>query len=452
MTRYTILLLLLFSAPFARAQEQDTAVLEIPVDTLVQTVPDAAALRQHINTLSSKGFAGRGYVNRGMQKAAAYITQQYKQSGLQPFSGKFSQPFSYKVNTFPSVMDVKVDEQTLEAGVDYLADPSSNGIQAEARKLRVMDGMDFATMAAGKKGAGERSWQKWSKKMSRKKFAYLLEHMDTVKKIMQWSNNDALLQQLPEGLFLLRKKGKPTWSVSQEAVRAAVVELYDSSLVLRKNDKITATIQNRFLDKFATENIIGFVPGTAHADSFIVVTAHYDHLGKMGNRAMFPGASDNASGVAMLLNLARYYAAHPQPYSIAFITFSGEEAGLLGSAYYTQHPVFPMQQIRFLVNLDIMGDASQGITVVNGSAHQQEFDLLTALNKQGGYLPDVRIRGKAANSDHYLFSELGVPAIFIYTNGGKGYYHDTWDKADQVSLNRTPELQSLLLQFIAALQ
>ena len=75
----------------------------------------------------------------------------------------------------------------------------------------------------------------------------------------------------------------------------------------------------------------------------------------MGKDTFFPGANDNASGVSMLLNLAKYYKAHPANYSIAFIFFSGEEAGLLGSKYYSEHPIFPLSKIKFLVNLVLLG-------------------------------------------------------------------------------------------------
>ncbi|WP_157977157.1 M28 family metallopeptidase [Taibaiella helva] len=433
----------------------DTAAIPVVAQNAYQPGQDSLLLRGYINALCAKGFAGRGYVNRGMYKAAQYITTQYGAVGLRFFGAGYNQSYCYPVNTFPGIVDLKISDRTLKGGEEYQVYPASGSCNVEALKLAVADGNDFARKLQGKlekSGAKEKAWQKWYKTLSKTKSAYLLKQVDTVWRLMGWSGRAELLERLPAGVFLLPQSGKPVWSVAQKAIAATVIELYDSSLVFRKNRKVTAIVQNKWVEKFAAANIIGYVPGTTHPDRFIVLTAHYDHLGKMGSRAMFPGASDNASGTAMLLTQARYYAAHPQPYSIAFIAFSGEEAGLLGSTYYTEHPLFPLSQIRFLLNMDIMGDASEGITVVNGTEHKPAFDLLTRLNAEGKYLPEIKARGTARNSDHYPFSELGVPAFFFYTNGGKGYYHDIWDKADQVSLKQVPALSELIRQFVAGIQ
>jgi Zn-dependent M28 family amino/carboxypeptidase len=180
----------------------------------------------------------------------------------------------------------------------------------------------------------------------------------------------------------------------------------------------------------------------------MAITAHYDHLGMMGDSVVFPGASDNASGTAMLLYLAHYYATHKQKYSILLIAFSGEEAGLVGSEYYTRNAIQPLENIKFLTNLDIMGDATDGVTVVNATELPRQFSLLQKLNTKGKYLPAVKSRGRASNSDHYHFSEGGVPAFFVYTNGGNGYYHDIYDKPSEITLNNVDCITRLLIDFL----
>jgi len=167
----------------------------------------------------------------------------------------------------------------------------------------------------------------------------------------------------------------------------------------------------------------------------------------MGKEAYFPGASDNASGTAMLLYLANYFAKNPQHYTMVFIAFSGEEAGLLGSSYFVNHPMIPLDHIRFLTNLDIMGDATDGITVVNATEFSKQFDALQRINNSKSYLPQIKSRGKAANSDHYHFTEAGVPSFFIYTNGGKGFYHDVFDNAASLSMTNIDMLAKLLVAF-----
>lgn len=410
---------------------------------------DSTQIKTHINQLSSKGLFGRGYVGKGMQKAGRYVAQQYAAAGLQYFGKSYAQAFTYPVNTFPSVMDVKVEDKTLMAGVDYLVHPASKGFQADKLKVKVIDGKEFATKGA-KNPAKE--WQKWQKKLSKKKYAYLLTNMDTVKNLMGWKpNNRDLVQQLPEGVFLTQHKVKPIWSVASTAAAATLIEVYDSTLSLKKNNKLEVTIINQHVAKFEAENIIGFVPGTEKPDSFIVITAHYDHLGKMGNKTMFPGASDNASGTAMLLSLAKYYADTPARYTMVFMAFAGEEAGLLGSKFFVDNPLFPLSNIKFLINIDIMGDATDGISVVNGETHRDAFQMLSALNQtadSGQVLKEVRRGGAAANSDHHHFTEKGVPAFFIFSMGGKGYYHDIWDKAENVTLKNIPAVASLIKRFI----
>ncbi|NJO68366.1 MAG: M28 family peptidase [Bacteroidetes bacterium] len=96
------------------------------------------------------------------------------------------------------------------------------------------------------------------------------------------------------------------------------------------------------LIKHNARNVIGYLPG--ETDTFIVFTAHYDHLGYMGRNTMFPGANDNASGTSMVLDLIRELSEKKNHrYSYAFMLFSGEEAGLLGSTHYVQHPYFPLK-------------------------------------------------------------------------------------------------------------
>ncbi|MNL21468.1 Aminopeptidase YwaD precursor [compost metagenome] len=176
-------------------------------------------------------------------------------------------------------------------------------------------------------------------------------------------------------------------------------------------------------------------------------TAHYDHLGGMGSQTYFPGANDNASGVSLLLNMARHYAANPAPYSMAFICFAAEEAGLLGSKHFTEQPLIDLKKIRFLVNLDMIGTGDTGITVVNAEYYPKEFTLLNEINDQHKYLSKINPRGKAANSDHYFFSEKGVPSFFIYTNGGIKAYHDVNDLPGTLPFTEYDDLFNLFLNF-----
>ena len=133
------------------------------------------------------------------------------------------------------------------------------------------------------------------------------------------------------------------------------------------------------------------------------------------------------------------------------MAFGAEEVGILGSKFYVDNPLFPLEDIKFVLNLDILGTGDEGITVVNGVQHKKLFKKLTSINSKQQYLAKVKIRGRAANSDHYWFSQLGIPAFFIYTMGGIKAYHDVYDKSQTLPLSEFDDLYHLLIEFIEAI-
>ena len=126
----------------------------------------------------------------------------------------------------------------------------------------------------------------------------------------------------------------------------------------------------------------------------------------------------------------------------------GEEAGLLGSGYFVAHPLVPLRRIRFLVNLDLLGTGELGATVVNGRVLEAPYRRLVALNEAHHYLPQLAARGRAANSDHFPFSEAGVPAFYLYTRGGSAAYHDVNDRPEALSLAGFVGATRLLRDFL----
>ena len=212
--------------------------------------------------------------------------------------------------------------------------------------------------------------------------------------------------------------------------------------------KVEIEVQNSQI-QFNAKNVIGNIKGES-SDSSLVITAHYDHLGMMGN-AIFPGASDNASGTAMMLDLMKYYIENKPQHDMYFIAFAAEEAGLIGSKYFVDNPTFDLEKIKFLVNLDLMGSAAEGITLVNGSLFPERMRQLAAINTENDLLPKIKLRGKAANSDHYWFSEAGVPAVFIYTMGNAKAYHDVYDIPSGLDWANYNELFTLLVGYLHTL-
>jgi Zn-dependent M28 family amino/carboxypeptidase len=250
--------------------------------------------------------------------------------------------------------------------------------------------------------------------------------------------------------IIVTLKDKLTWAVAQKVNDYTEIFIKKSSLTSPPKT-IEVNIENLFVSNFSASNICAVVKGTVQPDSVIVITAHYDHLGGMGKDTYFPGANDNASGVSFLLSLAKYYAANPQKYTIAFICFAGEEAGILGSKYFTENPIIALQNIRFLVNVDMVGTGETGATVVNATQYPKEFAALNEVNNEGKFLVKINPRGKAANSDHYFFTEKGVPSFFLYTQGGIAAYHDVFDKPETLPFTVYENLFRLFVGFNKAL-
>ncbi len=356
---------------------------------------DSLYARRIVDTLTSPYFWGRGYTKDGVHKAADYITGQFKAFGLKPLDGKdFMQSFTYNVNTFPGAMKVSINGAELKPGQDFIVSPESRGVKGDGRLIK-KDSVTFIN---------------------------------------------------PENRIIVLLQDKLTWSVEQQAADYAAIIVRKKALKSGP-ETVNADIENKPITGFKTENICAMVRGTVKPDSFLVYTAHYDHLGGMGADTYFPGANDNASGVSQVLSLAKYYAKHPQKYSMAFICFSGEEAGLLGSGYFAEHPLIPLSNIRFLINLDLEGTGEEGITVVNATIHSKEFEMLKTCNANGHYLVKVYSRGKAPNSDHYPFTEKGVPAFYMYAMGGIKAYHDVYDISKTLPLNEYNHLFKFLVDF-----
>ena len=131
-----------------------------------------------------------------------------------------------------------------------------------------------------------------------------------------------------------------------------------------------------------------------------------------------------------------------------FIAFGAEESGIVGSKYFVEHPTIDLDLIKFEINLDLMGTGSEGVMVVNGALHEEAFELLQTINTKNNYVSVIKKRGKAANSDHYWFSEKGVSAFFFYTMGGITAYHDIEDVAKTLPLTEFEDCFRLIRDFV----
>ncbi|WP_375416934.1 M28 family peptidase [uncultured Hymenobacter sp.] len=450
-------LLTLAAAPLRR-RGWVIGLLLISLPPFAARSQDLPRARATIAKLASREMHGRGYVRQGERKAAAYLRGRLRQLKLQPLAPDYIQPFELDVNTFPGKATLVLSHGffpllgphwRLKAGRDFIVTASSgSGKLSSGRRLLYLD----STMLNQPEEI-----QTYLRNSRRPSTTVLLD---------QYAQRPANLpvsvaQRLDSAAAVLRVVTKLTATLASEQSHQMQLEALPHPMLHQfkpstgspawtANMRIAAQLQRHY----PTQNLCALIPGRSQPDSFLVVTAHYDHLGMMGRKAYFPGANDNASGVALLLELATHYARpENQPAcSIAFLLFGAEEAGLVGSRYFVQHPLVPLQQIKFLVNLDLLGTGEDGATVVNGRVHEAAFQQLLRLNEAGRYLPSLAARGRAANSDHYPFSEAGVPAFFMYTRGGSPAYHDVHDTPDKLSLAGFAGAFKLVRDFLNARQ
>ena len=390
--------------------------------------------RKIVDTLTSNYFSGRGAVNDGEKKAANYIAKEFKLLGLKQFDNTFFQEFHYPTNTFPSKMEVRLDKGQLIAGEDFIVDPSSSGVNGIFKTVWYTDD-NVPTKKELKKLVLINFFQD--------KFI-VIDSEDKESEVFS-----TLRLNLVEAAGIIKiEDTKLTQSLSSIHNDYGSLTIKRES-ISRHNKRIELFIQQKFIRNYQSQNVIGYVEGTVHPDSLIVLSAHYDHLGMMGNEVYFPGANDNASGVAMLLNLAYHYT-HKEPptKSIIFIAFGAEEAGLIGSKYFVENPLVDLNKINFVFNMDLMGTGEAGATIVNGVDFESHFKHLEIINNKSNYLSVIKKRGKAANSDHYWFSEKGIPSFFIYLMGGIKAYHDIDDISKTLPLTKFEDSFRLIRDFV----
>jgi len=188
-------------------------------------------------------------------------------------------------------------------------------------------------------------------------------------------------------------------------------------------------------------NVVGYLPG--QTDEYVIIGAHYDHLGLGGpyslapslNGTVHPGADDNASGTSAVIELARHFSALPKPKrGIVFMTFAGEELGLLGSGYYASHPELPLAKAVAMINMDMIGRVRDGKLYVGGAGTgttlRQDLDALTP------HFPQLHVdysdNSGYGSSDHTSFTTKQVPVLFFFSGLHADYHKpsDTWEKID----------------------
>lgn len=413
------------------------------VAVCIASAQDITYARNVIDSLCSPTMAGRGY-NQGQDKlAAAYIAAEFKRHGLNSFTDNFLQPFSINVNSINGNLSVAIDNKVLSAGKDYFISGSSTSCKG-SYALAWLSTDDFSTFSA------LTALRKNNYKKSFLVVQLPASGLDSMQRaLLMLLRRDNFLKA--RGCIFLHSDTMTSWETSAYDGQPPVYPVIDMNTwaLPALSRRIQINLKTSFLTNYQTNNVIAYLPGQV-ADSFIVFTAHYDHLGSMGKETYFPGAHDNASGVAFILDLSRQLALAGTPtHSVCFIAFSGEEIGLAGSLHYCRQPLFPLKQIKQVINMDILATGSKGIMVQNCSQEATLCKQMDEINEREQHVVAIQHRANAANSDHYPFSLMQIPSVFIYTLGDEyKEYHSVNDKATNLPLTAYNGLFKLIYSII----
>ena len=393
-------------------------VLLLTVVSVQVYAQDMVHYKRVVKELSSAKYQGRGYARGGANKAGKFLRKEFAKAGADEV---ICQPFVLDINTFPGKMKLSVDGKKMIPGVDFTMREFAPGFRGTF-PIYYIDTLNYNS----EKIFSDLSLPENKDAFVVCDFMFSYKHGADFKRLQSKDGapNAGIIFTWDEPLKFYKAYGervgdKPVMWVPHRFPKDART--------------LTADIENKFLDDYECFNVIAKVEGRRH-DSCYVFTAHYDHLGNLGRRVYYAGANDNASGTAAIVTFAAYYAKNRPEYDMYFIAFSGEDAYLRGSEWYVDHPVVPLGSIRFLFNIDMIGDNNPVQYCEVSDEGMRGYALFEKINDEADYFKALN-RGKlAGNSDHYPFAVRHVPCIFLENEEGDTfkYYHtihDTWENA-----------------------
>jgi len=415
--------------------KRNISVFFLLLITSIGVAQDLQSYRKDVAKLSSRKFEGRGYYNEGMNRAGDFIAKEFKKAGIEKVNGTYFQSFAYDVNVFHGDAEVKIDGRKLKVGDEWVMREFSPGCHG-TYDIQYIDTLNFD----GQKLMTDIESGVYDDKFLLVDFDFYRNHRSEMKGFNKGRQKGIICRWSTPLKFYK--------AYSDHVVNPAIVWVDPSFGNDAKNIEIN--VDNKFLKDYKVKNVIGVIPGTKCPDSLFVVTAHYDHHGHLGKKQYYPGANDNASGTAMLLSLARYYAKHRPEYSVVFIAFAGEEAGLRGSMHFADNPKIPLSNIKYLINLDMIGDNGKNLYVETNDIGMNGLQEFEKINSDNQLFASIQRGELAANSDHFPFTEKGVPAILMMFEEGDAfkYYHTYKDNIDTMSFDSYEKIFKLVTEFI----
>lgn len=488
------LLSFLFLAPafYGCIMAQDPVQLKYAAEISSETA------KAHLSILASAAFEGRGTGEPGGEKAAAYIAEEFKKLGLVgPVNGSHFQPVKL-IRTRFDVRDFTIDGQSFTNGKDFYFVGSGPETEINAKEIVFIGygisedkyddlaGIDIKGKVVLVLSEGEpkdsqgnslitgtdtpsewvTSRTKRLQNITAKDPKLIIAVSNTIEESLGRFGNRLTQPRiaLEEGAASPASTGTPVANISMEMADLLLARAKTSIADLTGKIENSREPQSRayksrlkttfgaVTEPFTSDNVLGYLEGTDLKDELLVITAHYDHEGNQ-NGTIFFGADDNGSGTTGVLEIARAFAkakaeGHGPRRSILFMTVTAEEKGLLGSNYYSRHPIFPLENTVVNLNTDMIGriddkhlrgnhnyvhtigsdKLSSQLKVINENANA------TYTHMELDYMYDdpkdpMRIYYR---SDQYNFAKHGIPVIF-YFSGLHPDYHTPADTVDKIN-------------------
>lgn len=442
----------------------------------------AADLQHHLYIIAGPGMEGRETATEGQKKAAAYIENEFRSLGLLPgnngsyqmkypvfrdslvqaglevngHSFTYEQDFAVNLASSYSAGLMAGEVVFVGAGISDSTRDDYAGVNCTGKVVLVLPGGNNTN---GNRAGGPR----------RRYNPYLLQEAAASHGAI------AILQVQPNfprkdgsrlgNMYLsgYKKTNYPnTFYISPAVAKAIMGNDYEQAAEASKAGNPTAKAYStelslqleKMTQHLESSNVLGVLEGTDLKDEYVFITAHYDHLGKRDNGVIYYGADDDGSGTTSVLELAKAFsrakaAGHGPRRTIVFMTVSGEEKGLWGSSWYSEHPVFPLDSTTVDLNIDMIGridpkrsygDSTNYVYVVGDDKLSSDLRPISEANNKKYVKLELDYKYNDPNdperiyyrSDHFNFARKGVPIIF-YFNGTHADYHRPTDTPDKIN-------------------
>ena len=438
--------------------------------------PSAVELKATAEALTAPGMDGRRSGTPGGDLAAQRIADWLKAAGLQPGGddGSFFQSFvvasGARIAAGTTLRSLEAGAPSLEAGRDWT--PHGGSLRETVTGEVVFVGYGVSAPEAG--------YDDWAGVDARGRIAIALEGAPPHLSGVRASRLEKLIAARRAGAsaLLLVADRLPTLATTTTAVRLVSGALTPAAAdaLLAPAGVTTTVLAQRIADRRAPAslavgtraevrvvleaadrmavNVIGVLPGrdAARAGEALVLGAHYDHLGVVGG-TLHPGADDNASGTAVVVGLARAFAAAgPQDRTLVFALFGAEEIGLVGSGHYVRRPTTPIDRTVAMLNFDMVGRLGSGTLTVGGVESGRGLRDVVAGAARRLSIPVTLRDSPFGPSDHSRFYDAGAPVLFFHTGTHTDYHRagDTADKLDTAGMARVASLGARVAETLAA--